>query len=57
MQTAGRSSYAYRQRHITGNSGRSGQADSGPLNLYLNAIQAIGQHGVISVRPAKAARA
>ena len=27
------------------------------LNLYLNAIQAIGLHGVISVRPAKAARA
>lgn len=31
MQTAGRSVTLYRQRHITGNSGRSGQADSGPV--------------------------
>ncbi len=43
MQTAGDPVTLYRQRHITGNSGRSGRLTQVLLNLYLNAIQAIGQ--------------
>ncbi len=42
MQKPGDPVTLYRQRHITGNSGRPDRLTQVLLNLYLNAIQAIG---------------